>query len=323
MNSFQTPLSYQNIQKNTLNINAKVYESPKQYQKQQLFSPLPSQPSFQKGNIVEVYEDNFVKEIKRIGKFLNSYPYIGMDTEFPGTVYPCTSYTTDFYYQFTKANVDHLKLIQLGVTLFNKKGEYPPYISTWQFNLKYDYTKDEHSNQSISMLANCGINFEKLKNKGIPYDLFAEYFLVSGLILNDNVTWISFNGLSDFAYLLRLVLNDTLPKTEQKFEEVLNLYFPNVYDIKILVFDNHFLKGGLNKIAHELKLERTGEMHQAGSDSMLTGDVFFELLKLNYVSNEDLMNCKNILFGIGKGADDNETIAYTKFVDYNNGEGYE
>ena len=137
------------------------------------------------------------------------------------------------------------------------------------------------------------------------------------------MTWISFNGLSDFAYLLRLVLNDTLPKTEQKFEEVLNLYFPNVYDIKILVFDNHFLKGGLNKIAHELKLERTGEMHQAGSDSMLTGDVFFELLKLNYVSNEDLMNCKNILFGIGKGADDNETIAYTKFVDFNNGEGYE
>ena len=195
MNSFQTPLSYQNIPKNTLNINAKVYESPKQYQKQQFFSPLSSQPSFQKGNIVEVYEDNFVKEIKRIGKFLNSYPYIGMDTEFPGTVYPCTSYTTDFYYQFTKANVDHLKLIQLGVTLFNKKGEYPPYISTWQFNLKYDYTKDEHSNQSISMLANCGINFEKLKNKGIPYDLFAEYFLVSGLILNDNVTWISFNGL--------------------------------------------------------------------------------------------------------------------------------
>ena len=176
MNSFQTPLSYQNIPKNTLNINAKVYESPKQYQKQQFFSPLSSQPSFQKGNIVEVYEDNFVKEIKRIGKFLNSYPYIGMDTEFPGTVYPCTSYTTDFYYQFTKANVDHLKLIQLGVTLFNKKGEYPPYISTWQFNLKYDYTKDEHSNQSISMLANCGINFEKLKNKGIHYDLFAEYF---------------------------------------------------------------------------------------------------------------------------------------------------
>lgn len=317
MKNFQNPLSFQNIPKNTLNINAKVYESPKHFQKQKLFSPMKTTSTFQKGNIVEVYQDNFIKEIKRIGKFLNAFPFIGMDTEFPGVVYPCNSYSPDFYYQFTKANVDKLKLIQIGITLFNKNGEYPPYISTWQFNLKFDYQKDEYSNKSLTMLTNSGINFEKLRTKGIHYDLFAEYFLVSGLLLNEQVTWISFNGFSDFAYLLKLAINDQLPKTEDKFEELLKLYFPNVYDIKILVMNHHFLKGGLNKIANELKLERTGEVHQAGSDSMLTGDVFYELIKMNYVTGEDLRNCHNILFGIGKGADDTETIAYTKFINDN------
>ena len=32
--------------------------------------------------IIEVYEDNFVKEIKRISTYLQRYRYIGMDTEF-------------------------------------------------------------------------------------------------------------------------------------------------------------------------------------------------------------------------------------------------
>ena len=84
--------------------------------------------------IIDVYEDNFIKEIKRIGKYLKQYPYIGMDTEFPGIVYPCTSISSDFYYQFIKTNVDKLKLIQLGITLTNAKGEQPPNTATWQFN---------------------------------------------------------------------------------------------------------------------------------------------------------------------------------------------
>ena len=117
-------------QNHYLNINAKSYMSPKLYKKiKSQNSPLNSQ--FQQSNrIVEVYSDNFIKEIKRIGEYLKFYPFIGMDTEFPGIVYPCPSYTQDFYYKFTKANVDKLKLIQIGITLTNDKGEYPPLIST-------------------------------------------------------------------------------------------------------------------------------------------------------------------------------------------------
>ena len=56
--------------------------------------------------IIEVYQDNFIKEIKSIGKYLKQYPYIGMDTEFPGVVYKCISNNPDFYYQYIKTNVD-------------------------------------------------------------------------------------------------------------------------------------------------------------------------------------------------------------------------
>ena len=57
-------------------------------------------------NIIEVYEDNFITEIKRINSYLEEYNYIGMDTEFPGTVFGITSLTQDFYYKEIKLNVD-------------------------------------------------------------------------------------------------------------------------------------------------------------------------------------------------------------------------
>ena len=47
-------------------------------------------------------------------------------------------------------------------------------------------------NDSITILSNSGIEYHII--------FFAEYFLTSGLVLNDDITWISFNGLSDFAY---------------------------------------------------------------------------------------------------------------------------
>ena len=114
--------------------------------------------------------------------------------------------------QLKKLNVDKLKLIQLGIILINDKGEYPPGTCTWQFNLNFDVEEDEYSNESISILYNSGIDFKLMKNKGIHHSLFAEYLLISGLVLNEKITWICFNGSSDFAYLLKYLINSPLPK---------------------------------------------------------------------------------------------------------------
>jgi CCR4-NOT transcription complex subunit 7/8 len=237
-----------------------------------------------------------------------------MDTEFPGIVYPCTSTNSDFYYQYIKTNVDKLKLIQLGITLTNAKGEKPPNTTTWQFNLKFDYENDAHSTDSISLLYNCGINFNKLKKEGISHRLFAEYLTISGMVLNENIVWISFNGFSDFAYLLRLLTGDILPDNTNEFLELLKIYFPNAYDIKYLIKENDSYKGGLVKISKELNIERKGEVHQAGSDSLVTSEVFFKLIENNSISKNDINYGKNIMYGIGEGADDSETFTYTKFA---------
>ena len=61
-------------------------------------------------------------------------------------------------------------------------------------------------------------------------------------------------------------------------------------------------------------------MHQAGSDSLVTIEVFWKLIKNGFVSKEEIIDSKNILYGILKGKDNKETINYTKmnFTGFNN-----
>ena len=162
--NFQNPSFNMNPSNNyqspslVLNLNAKAFLTQKS-QKKNIVSPVNSNANYhnQSNRIKEVYADNFIQEIKNISGYLSQYPYVGMDTEFPGVIYPCPVANEEFYYAYTKVNVDKLKLIQLGITLTNDKGEYPPGTCTWQFNLHFDVDKDQHSNESISMLYNSGI----------------------------------------------------------------------------------------------------------------------------------------------------------------------
>jgi hypothetical protein len=62
------------------------------------------------------------------------------DTEFPGVVArPIGTFKTssDYHYQTMRCNVDLLKIIQIGITLSNEKGEFPEDVSTWQFNFHF------------------------------------------------------------------------------------------------------------------------------------------------------------------------------------------
>jgi CCR4-NOT transcription complex subunit 7/8 len=51
-----------------------------------------------------------------------------------------------------KANVDSLKIIQIGITLSNEDGKYPEPVSTWQFNFNFDIDTDKKSTPSIQLL---------------------------------------------------------------------------------------------------------------------------------------------------------------------------
>jgi len=64
---------------------------------------------------------------------------------------------------------------------------------------------------SVDLLQNSGIQFEKHEQEGIDPIAFAELMLMSGLCLMDNVKWLSFHSGYDFGYLVSVLLFNSSP----------------------------------------------------------------------------------------------------------------
>ena len=220
----------------------------------------------------------------------------------------------DYHYQTLRCNVDLLKVIQLGITLFSEDGEMPPphptellpttsmYTNnlmpcpcTWQFNFQFSINDDMSNNDSIEFLATHGLNLEEHRTNGIDAHEFGSLLITSGLVLTEDVRWISFHSGYDFGYLVKLMLCKPLPEDESEYRKYLSIFFPSIYDIKFMVkhaqrnqsvndqpltaaasniLSNLGQKSGLQDLADELTVKRIGPPHQAGSDSLLTGKVF-------------------------------------------------
>jgi len=142
-----------------------------------------------------------------------------------------------------------------------------------------------------------GIDFDLNLKKGINLEDFAEQFLSSGLVLNDDIHWITFHGIYDFAYLIKALNNLLLPKEEEEFYSSVSTYFPNFYDIRIIISNFNWIRGSLSKICHDFDIKREGVTHQAGSDSLVTTKLFFKLL-VSYSELIDFNYYKNQIFGL-------------------------
>ena len=252
--------------------------------------------------IQEVWNHNLYEAFMQISQLIQDYPFVAMDTEFPGIVAkPIGNFSTmdEYKYQLVKCNVDLLKMIQLGVTLFDAQGNRPPGVCTWQFNFRFCLTEDLYAEDSIDLLMNSGIQFDQHSLDGIEPSAFAEMLLSSGLVLMENVTWLTFHSAYDFGYLLGQLTCQQLPESETEFLDTLRVYFPNMYDIKYLMASTENLNGGLQKVANELQVKRIGAQHQAGSDSLLTGEVFFKMYKEYFKDGLDDMKYNGYICGLG------------------------
>ena len=76
--------------------------------------------------------------------------------------------SADYQYQLLRCNVDLLKIIQLGLTFLDEKGNLPETgVTTWQFNFRFNLTEDMYAEDSVDLLQNSGIQFEKHEQEGI------------------------------------------------------------------------------------------------------------------------------------------------------------
>ena len=270
---------------------------------------------------------------------------IKQDTEFPGIVArPMGAFTdrADYHYQTLRCNVDILRVIQLGVTLFSEDGELPPAHAadatglsspqyqnslipcpcTWQFNFKFSLTDDMYNQDSIDFLASAGLNLEMHDQNGIDPKDFGALMISSGLVLMDDVRWISFHSGYDFGYLVKIMLCKPLPDDEKEYRKLLKIFFPAIYDIKYMIKSVQSMqrnpevntpplsaaaaniinslgpKSGLQDLADDLGVKRIGTAHQAGSDSLLTGKIFWEVKKIIFNGSIDDGKYLNQVWGL-------------------------
>lgn len=258
----------------------------------------PSAPSC----VVDVWADNFGKEMQNLENRVKAgYTILSMDTEYPGVIVKQKYYdrTTTSVYSTMKANVDVLKPIQVGISLSDPEGNKPAGVCTWQFNFKFDCAVDPHEPKSIQLLEEARISFDKLAKNGIDSAVFMNVFKKGLLIANPNLTWLSFHGGYDFAYLIKLATGELLPETLKGFNELKKFIFPCLYDIKMLIQANDTLCNySLSKLAKLFEVSMPGPLHQAGTDAYITAELFFRVKRS--LLDHKVKKFENKLWGLSK-----------------------
>ncbi|KAL7297914.1 hypothetical protein TKK_0009093 [Trichogramma kaykai] len=233
-----------------------------------------------KQNITEVWSYNLIKAFKDIRDEIKNTSFVAFDSEFPGTLLPRTREIDEWTY--INGTVPHTNPIQFGLAFYGEFGNKIIPINTWQINFKFDEDTDKMNPDGIKFLKKHGFDFNRHKNEGVSHEEFRKLLVDTGIFGSNNITWVTFYGNFDIAYLLKLCANRWFDDA-QSFLATVSEYFPSTIDVKVLIEKNYIRvrSKGLLKLASELRIEvnNVEQAHHAGFDAQVTFACF------NYIYN--------------------------------------
>ncbi|XP_034594611.1 probable CCR4-associated factor 1 homolog 11 [Setaria viridis] len=173
---------------------------------------------------------NYEAQLDAIGSLLTRYPFVSIDTEYPGTVHRPPPGRSENQlapyerYALVKANVDELPIVQLGITLCDEYGNLPLVAGSDGRPLElarevtfsdFDARRDRHAPESVAFLPSQGVDFDQARKRGVSSAAFAAK-LAAVLSAQQQrqrdgeLTWAAFGGAHDFAYMARDLLGGRL-----------------------------------------------------------------------------------------------------------------
>eukprot|EP00730_Choanoeca_flexa_P019368 TRINITY_DN9454_c0_g1_i1.p1 TRINITY_DN9454_c0_g1~~TRINITY_DN9454_c0_g1_i1.p1 ORF type:complete len:277 (+),score=47.98 TRINITY_DN9454_c0_g1_i1:103-831(+) len=218
---------------------------------------------------------------------VQQFPFISVHVQDLGIVgVPLGTFQSseDHAFQSLICNINLLKMVQLGLTFFDQDGNRASPVSTWQFNFRLNVQDDMCTKSSIDNLSRQGHRFQQMDKDGIDINVFAEVMTTSGLVLCEDVTWISFSHGLEFGHLIQALTGTVLKQSENEYYELLKIFFPQQYDVNYMMRSCKDLHGSLADIADTLKIARANGSQQAGVESILLGEVFFKM-RAQYFEN--------------------------------------
>jgi len=195
---------------------------------------------------------------------------LALDMEFPGFLrQEPRAGARAARYQALRENVDRLRPIQLGAAIAGADGSLR---GVWSFNLQFDADVDLHTEKSVAFLRAAGLDFPRHKTEGIEAAALGRRLAGSMLVGQHGRApwWITFAGAYDLGYLLKLLtFGRPLPRDFSSFDVALGAFCPRRHELR-----EELPHGSLDSLARKLGVQRYGSAHTAGSDALLTLELF-------------------------------------------------
>ncbi|CAB0030002.1 unnamed protein product [Trichogramma brassicae] len=156
---------------------------------------------YSKQNITEVWSSNLIQAFKDIKDQIKNTSYVAFDSEYPGHILPRTRVNDEWTY--IDGTVRRTNPIQFGLAFYGEFGNKIIPINTWQINFKFDEDADEKNPDGIKFLKEHGFDFDRHKNEGVSHEEFRKLLVDTGIFGSNKITWVTFYGNFDIAYLLK------------------------------------------------------------------------------------------------------------------------